>query len=104
MQWRTDGELKLKKVHLQTDGRQTDKGAVLKWFGLDGVEVGRRKTDHVEDYGGVLPPWFGESGEGRQGKRANLGKEKCEKIIGELTMGGLAQLQLLRQLCATGGP
>ncbi len=37
----------------------------------------------------MLPPWFGESGEGRQGKWANLGEEKCGKIIGGPIMRGV---------------
>ncbi len=32
------------------------------------------RTDRVEDHGGVLPPWFGKSGEGQRGKRDKLGE------------------------------
>jgi hypothetical protein len=67
------------------------------------VEARRRRTDRVEDYGGVLPPWFGESGEGRQRKRANLGKEKCGKFIGELTVWGVGTIAIAEAIVRCGG-
>ncbi len=63
-----------------------------------GVKSGRRRTDPVKDHGSVLPPWFGKSGEGQQGKRANLGKEKFGKIIGGLIVWGVGAIAIAKAI------